>query len=89
MLGVVALARLIPVITGLLLFAVGLDLTGADLRRVREEPRLLLAGRLAPPLLRAPLALGALVRAVDHPPPSGQVEIVDVAAIQRRQSAPY
>jgi predicted Na+-dependent transporter len=58
MLGVVALARLIPVITGLLLFAVGLDLTGADLRRVRKEPRLLLAGRLAPPLLRAPLALG-------------------------------
>jgi hypothetical protein len=45
---VAALARLVQVITGVLLFVVGLDLTSADLRRVREEPGLLLAGLLGP-----------------------------------------
>ena len=73
----VALARLVPIITGLLLFAVGLDLTGADLRRVREEPGLLLAGLLTPPLLLAPLAL-ALVR-LFHPAPAIAVGLLLVA----------
>jgi BASS family bile acid:Na+ symporter len=74
---VIALVRLVPVITGLLLFAVGLDMTVADLRRVRENPRLLAAGLLAPPLLLAPLAL-ALVR-LFHPSPAIAVGLLLVA----------
>ena len=64
----VELARFVPPIAALLLFAVGLDLTAADLRRVREDPRLLVAGLVAPPLLLAPLAL-ALVRLFQPPTP--------------------
>ncbi len=47
----------IPLITFLLLTAVGLDLTAADFARVRRQPRLVAAGVLGPLVLLPPLAL--------------------------------
>lgn len=47
----------IPVITFLLLAAVGLDLTRADFVRVRRQPRLVAAGLLGPLVLLPPVAL--------------------------------
>ena len=56
----------IPVITFLLLTAVGLDLTRADFVRVRRQPRLVVAGILGPLVLLPPVAL-ALHHAFDPP----------------------
>lgn len=56
----------IPIITFLLLTAVGLDLTPADFGRVRRQPRLVVAGVLGPLLLLPPLAL--LLHEVFAPP---------------------
>ena len=56
----------IPVITFLLLAAVGLDLTRADFARVRRQPRLVVAGLLGPLVLLPPVAL-ALHHVFDPP----------------------
>jgi BASS family bile acid:Na+ symporter len=74
---VLALARLVPVIAAILLFAVGLDTTADDFRRVRHEPRLVLTGLLVPPVLLSALALG-LVR-LFHPAPAIAVGLLLVA----------
>jgi BASS family bile acid:Na+ symporter len=47
----------IPLITFLLLTAVGLDLTPADFDRVRRQPRVIAAGLGGPLLVLPPLAL--------------------------------
>jgi BASS family bile acid:Na+ symporter len=57
----------IPVITFLLLAAVGLDLAREDFVRVRREPRILAIGLLAP-LVALPLVALALIRAFSPPP---------------------
>jgi BASS family bile acid:Na+ symporter len=57
----------IPVITFLLLTAVGLDLAREDFRRVRRQPRILAIGLLAP-LVALPLVALALIRAFAPPP---------------------
>ncbi len=57
----------IPLVTLLLLTAVGLDLAPEDFRRVRREPRLLAIGLLAP-LVALPLVALALIRAFAPPP---------------------
>ena len=71
------LAKFVPPITALLLFAVGLDLTWEGFRRAREDPRLLLAGLVAPPLLLSPLALGLVW--FFHPSPAIAVGLLLVA----------
>jgi BASS family bile acid:Na+ symporter len=67
----------IPVITFLLLTAVGLDLAREDFRRVRREPRILAIGLLAP-LLALPLVALALIRAF-APPPAVEAGLLLVA----------
>jgi len=49
-----------PLVTFLLLIAVGLDLTLRDFSRVRDRPGLVAAGVLVPPLLLPPLAVGLI-----------------------------
>ena len=49
-----------PLITFVLLVAVGLDLTAGDFRRVREQSRMVVAGVLLPPLLLPPLAIALI-----------------------------
>lgn len=68
----------IPVITFLLLTAVGLDLRRADFRRVRQEPRFLAIGLLAP-LVVLPLVALALIRAFS-PPAAVEAGLLLVAA---------
>ncbi len=48
----------VPILTFLLLTAVGLDLTAQDFARVRRQPRLVLAGLVGPLLLLPPIAIG-------------------------------
>jgi BASS family bile acid:Na+ symporter len=67
----------IPVITFLLLTAVGLDLAREDFRRVRREPRVLAIGLLAP-LFALPLVALALIRAF-APPPAVEAGLLLVA----------
>jgi BASS family bile acid:Na+ symporter len=47
----------VPLLTFLLLLAVGLDLTPVDFERVRRQPRVLAAGLVGPVLVLPPLAL--------------------------------
>jgi BASS family bile acid:Na+ symporter len=68
----------IVVIPLLLLTALGLDLTVADFRRVRQWPRLMAAGLLGPVLLLPPLAV-ALVLAF-RPSPEIEAGLLLVAA---------
>jgi BASS family bile acid:Na+ symporter len=56
-----------PPITLLLLFAVGLELTPGDFRRVRDRPGMVAAGVLLPPLLLPLLAI-ALILLLDPAP---------------------
>jgi bile acid:Na+ symporter, BASS family len=65
----------IPVITFILLVAVGLDLTLSDFRRVRERPALVAAGVFLPPLLLPPLAL-LLIRLLGPPRPMGEALVL-------------
>ena len=67
----------IPVVTLLLLTAVGLDLAPEDFRRVRREPRLLAIGLLAP-LVALPLVALALILAF-APPPAVEAGLLLVA----------
>jgi BASS family bile acid:Na+ symporter len=65
----------IPLITFLLLVAVGLDLTVGDFRRVRERPGMVAAGVLVPPLLLPPLAL-LLIHLVGPSPALAEVLLI-------------
>ena len=67
----------IPLVTLLLLTAVGLDLAPEDFRRVRREPRLLAIGLLAP-LVALPLVALALILAF-APPPAVEAGLLLVA----------
>jgi bile acid:Na+ symporter, BASS family len=60
----------IPLITFLLMTAVGLDLTGADFARLRSRPRIVLVGLLGPLLFLPPLAL-ALIAGLQPAPAIG------------------
>jgi BASS family bile acid:Na+ symporter len=51
----------VPVMTFLLLSAVGMDLTSDDFRRVRRQPAILLAGLVAPVALLPAVAVGLIV----------------------------
>jgi BASS family bile acid:Na+ symporter len=64
----------IPLITFLLLAAVGLDLSRADFARVRRQPRLVTAGLVGPLLLLPPIALGLI--ALFGPSPAVQAGLL-------------
>jgi BASS family bile acid:Na+ symporter len=67
----------IPAITFFLLGAVGLDLTTADFQRVARQPRIVLAGLVAPMLLLPPLAVGLL--ALFRPSPATAAGLLLIA----------
>jgi BASS family bile acid:Na+ symporter len=68
----------IPIITFLLLTAVGLDLTPQDFRRVRRRPRIIVAG-LGGPLLLLPVVALALVWLM-RPSPAVEAGLLLIAA---------
>jgi BASS family bile acid:Na+ symporter len=68
----------IPLITFLLLTAVGLDLTPADFARVRRRPRIVAAGLGGPLLVLPPLAL--LLLGVVRPSPAVEAGLLLIAA---------
>jgi bile acid:Na+ symporter, BASS family len=54
------IALVIPAMNFLLLFTVGLDLTGNDFARVRRQPALIASGLVAPLVLLPPIAVGLI-----------------------------
>jgi bile acid:Na+ symporter, BASS family len=68
----------VPVITFVVLTAVGMDLTPAQFREVRREPRCLVVGLLAPVVLLPLLALGLI--ALFRPEPAVAAGLLLVAA---------
>lgn len=68
----------VPLITFVVLLTVGLDLTLAEFRRVRGQPRVVAAGLLGP-LLTLPLLAWGLIL-VFSPPPAVQTGLLLIAA---------
>jgi BASS family bile acid:Na+ symporter len=68
----------VPVLTILLMVAVGLDLTSRDFARVRSQPALVLAGLFGPLLLLPPIALA--VTWLLGPPPEVAAALLLIAA---------
>ena len=50
----------VPLLTFVMLFAVGLDLTAKDFARVRRQPAVVMAGLLGPLVLLPPIAIGLI-----------------------------